>query len=46
MGRHADAALYRQQRTVIAAKKMYAVEGNPTKWGAGGWNMDRWVYER
>ena len=37
--------LYRQQRTVIAAKKMYAVEGNPTKWGAG-WNMDRWVYER
>ena len=37
--------LYRQQRTVIAAKKVYAVEGNPTKWGAG-WNMDRWVYER
>ena len=37
--------LYRQQRTVISAKKMYAVEGNPTKWGAG-WNMDRWVYER
>ena len=37
--------LYRQQRTLIAAKKMYAVEGNPTKWGAG-WNMDRWVYER
>lgn len=37
--------LYRQQRTVIASKKMYAVEGNPTKWGAA-WNMDRWVYER
>ena len=37
--------LYRQQRTVIASKKMYAVEGNPTKWGAG-WNMDRWVFER
>lgn len=37
--------LYRQQRTVISSKKMYAVEGNPTKWGAG-WNMDRWVFER
>ena len=37
--------LYRQQRTVMASKKMYAVEGNPTKWGAG-WNMDRWVYEQ
>jgi peptide/nickel transport system substrate-binding protein len=37
--------LYRQQRTVLASKKMYAVEGNPTKWGAG-WNMDRWVYEK
>lgn len=36
--------LYRQQRTVIAAKKMYAVEANPTKWGAG-WNMDRWLLE-
>ena len=36
--------LYRQQRTVMASKKMYAVEGNPTKWGAG-WNMDRWVLE-
>ena len=33
--------LYRQQRTVIASKKMFAVEGNPTRWGAG-WNMDRW----
>jgi len=33
--------LYRQQRTVIAAKKMFGVEANPTKWGAG-WNMDRW----
>ncbi len=37
--------LYRQQRTVLASKKMYAVEGNPTKWGAG-WNMDRWVFEK
>ncbi|MGY4708523.1 ABC transporter substrate-binding protein [Mycolicibacterium sp. CBM1] len=37
--------LYRQQRTVMASKKMYAVEGNPTKWGAG-WNMDRWVFEK
>jgi peptide/nickel transport system substrate-binding protein len=37
--------LYRQQRTVLASKKMYAVDGNPTKWGAG-WNMDRWVYEK
>jgi peptide/nickel transport system substrate-binding protein len=34
--------LYRQQRTVLAAKNMFAVEANPTKWGAG-WNMDRWV---
>jgi peptide/nickel transport system substrate-binding protein len=34
--------LYRQQRTVIASAKMFAVEANPTKWGAG-WNMDRWV---
>ena len=33
--------LYRQQRTVLASKKMFAVEANPTKWGAG-WNMDRW----
>lgn len=37
--------LYRQHRTVMSSKKMYAVEGNPTKWGAG-WNMDRWVYEK
>lgn len=36
--------LYRQQRTVLFAKKMYGVEANPTKWGAG-WNMDRWVLE-
>jgi len=36
--------LYRQQRTVMAAKKMFAVEPNPTKWGAG-WNMDRWRLE-
>ena len=34
--------LYRQQRTVMAAKNMFAVEANPTKWGAG-WNMDRWM---
>jgi peptide/nickel transport system substrate-binding protein len=33
--------LYRQQRTLVAAKKMYAVSNNPTRWGAG-WNMDRW----
>lgn len=33
--------LYRQQRTVISAKKMFGVQANPTKWGAG-WNMDRW----
>lgn len=37
--------LYRQQRTVMSAKKMFAVEGNPTKWGAG-WNMDRWKLEQ
>lgn len=36
--------LYRQQRTLIWAKKMFAVEANPTKWGAG-WNMDRWRLE-
>lgn len=36
--------LYRQQRTVLFSKKMYGVEANPTKWGAG-WNMDRWVLE-
>lgn len=37
--------LYRQQRTLITAKKMYGVGTNPTRWGAG-WNMDRWVLER
>jgi peptide/nickel transport system substrate-binding protein len=34
--------LYRQQRTLLMAKKMYAVSRNPTRWGAG-WNMDRWA---
>jgi peptide/nickel transport system substrate-binding protein len=34
--------LYRQQRTVLTSKKMYAVSSSPTRWGAG-WNMDRWV---
>lgn len=33
--------LYRQQRTLLTSKKMYAVDSNPTRWGAG-WNMDRW----
>jgi peptide/nickel transport system substrate-binding protein len=33
--------LYRQQRTLLMSKKMYAVTKNPTRWGAG-WNMDRW----
>lgn len=37
--------LYRQQRTLLASKKMYAVSGNPSRWGAG-WNMDRWVLVR
>ncbi|WP_343599497.1 ABC transporter substrate-binding protein [Mycobacterium sp.] len=37
--------LYRQQRMLMASKKMYAVSGNPTRWGAG-WNMDRWVRSR
>ena len=37
--------LYRQQRTLITSKKMYAVSSNPTRWGAG-WNMDRWVLEK
>lgn len=37
--------LYRQQRTVLTSKKMFAVSNNPTRWGAG-WNMDRWVLER
>ncbi len=36
--------LYRQQRVVMFPKKMYGVEANPTKWGAG-WNMDRWVLD-
>jgi peptide/nickel transport system substrate-binding protein len=34
--------LYRQQRSLITSKKMYAVSSNPTRWGAG-WNMDRWA---
>ena len=34
--------LFRQQRTVIASKSVFAVEANSTKWGAG-WNMDRWA---
>jgi peptide/nickel transport system substrate-binding protein len=34
--------LYRQQRTLVASKKLYAVSSNPSRWGAG-WNMDRWV---
>jgi peptide/nickel transport system substrate-binding protein len=34
--------LYRQQRTLVMSKKMYAVSRNPTRWGAG-WNMDRWA---
>jgi peptide/nickel transport system substrate-binding protein len=34
--------LYRQQRTLLKSKKMYAVSTNPTRWGAG-WNMDRWA---
>ena len=33
--------LYRQQRTVISSNRMFGVQANPTKWGAG-WNMDRW----
>jgi peptide/nickel transport system substrate-binding protein len=37
--------LYRQQRTLLTSKKMYAVSSNPTRWGAG-WNMDRWVLEK
>jgi peptide/nickel transport system substrate-binding protein len=37
--------LYRQQRTLITSKKMYAVSSNPTRWGAG-WNMDRWVLRK
>jgi peptide/nickel transport system substrate-binding protein len=34
--------LYRQQRTMLTSKQMYAVRSSPTRWGAG-WNMDRWV---
>ncbi|SPM27795.1 ABC transporter substrate-binding protein [Mycobacterium terramassiliense] len=34
--------LYRQQRTLLKSKKMYAVSRNPTRWGVG-WNMDRWA---
>jgi peptide/nickel transport system substrate-binding protein len=37
--------LYRQQRTLLASKKMFAVSSNPTRWGAG-WNMDRWVLDQ
>jgi peptide/nickel transport system substrate-binding protein len=37
--------LYRQQRTLVTSKKMYAVSSNPTRWGAG-WNMDRWVLKQ
>jgi peptide/nickel transport system substrate-binding protein len=37
--------LYRQQRTLLASKKTYAVSSNPSRWGAG-WNMDRWVLVR
>ncbi len=36
--------LYRQQRTVISTKRIFGVQANPTKWGAG-WNMDRWRLE-
>jgi len=37
--------LFRQQRTLIASKSVFAVEANSTKWGAG-WNMDRWALTR
>jgi len=37
--------LYRQQRTLLTSKKMFAVSSNPTRWGAG-WNMDRWVLNK
>jgi peptide/nickel transport system substrate-binding protein len=37
--------LYRQQRTLLTSKRMYAVTSNPTRWGAG-WNMDRWMLSR
>jgi peptide/nickel transport system substrate-binding protein len=34
--------LYRQERTVLSSKNMFAIQANPTKWGVG-WNMDRWM---
>ncbi|RFD25181.1 hypothetical protein MUBE_11000 [Mycobacterium uberis] len=34
--------LYRQQRMLLKSRTMYAVNRNPTRWGAG-WNMDRWA---
>src|SRR5574337_56196 len=37
--------LYRQQRTLLASKRTYAVGTNPTRWGAG-WNMDRWAVQK
>jgi peptide/nickel transport system substrate-binding protein len=37
--------LYRQQRTVLTSKSMFAVSSSPTRWGAG-WNMDRWVLDQ
>jgi peptide/nickel transport system substrate-binding protein len=37
--------LYRQQRTLITSKKIYAVTESSTRWGAG-WNMDRWVLKQ
>ena len=37
--------LYRQQRTLLTSKNMFAVSSNPTRWGAG-WNMDRWVLKQ
>ena len=37
--------LYRQQRTLMTSKLIYAVQSNPTRWGAG-WNMDRWVLKK
>jgi peptide/nickel transport system substrate-binding protein len=29
---------------VISTSRMFGVQANPTKWGAG-WNMDRWRLE-
>jgi peptide/nickel transport system substrate-binding protein len=37
--------LYRQQRVLLASKKMYAVSSSSSRWGAG-WNMDRWMLMR